>query len=128
MSKQVCFAGEPTLFREPIQGLPQQQSCPLTVVDFFRLPFCFPCNLRLRFCGRLIVQVREDHSAAAFQCAPTIVHIGGKMFQCAEEKERNRPFSRSARTYARVSIRSAKKPWIKSRASSAPHPCLRKKE
>jgi hypothetical protein len=34
----------------------------------------------------LIVQVRKDHTAATFQCAPTIVHIGGEMFQCAEEK------------------------------------------
>src|SRR6059058_3722138 len=86
MSKQVCFPREPTLFREPIQGLPQKQSCPLTVVDFFRLPFCFSCDLRLRFCRSLIVQVREDHPAAAFQCAPTIVHIGSEMFECAEEK------------------------------------------
>src|SRR3954469_22079432 len=86
MSKQVCFAREPTLFREPIQGLPQQQSCPLTVVDFFRLPFCFSGNLRLRFCGRLVVQVRVDQSPDACQCAHTIVNSGGEMFQCAEEK------------------------------------------
>jgi hypothetical protein len=34
----------------------------------------------------LIVQAREDHAAAAFQSPSTIVHIGGEMFQCAEEK------------------------------------------
>jgi hypothetical protein len=34
----------------------------------------------------LIVQARQDHPAAAFQCAATIVRIGREMFQCAEEK------------------------------------------
>ncbi len=86
MTKKVCFAGERALLREPIQRLPQKQGCPLTIVDFLRLPFRCSRNLRLRLCGSLIVQARKDHSAAAFQSASTIVHIGGEMFQCAEEK------------------------------------------
>ena len=86
MAKKVCFAGERALLREPIQRLPQKQGCPLTIVDFLRLPFRCSRNLRLRLCGSLIVQARKDHAAAAFQSPSTIVHIGGEMFQCAEEK------------------------------------------
>src|SRR5205823_11127117 len=86
MAKKVCFAGECALFREPIQRLPQKQRCPLTIVDFLRLPFRCSRNLRLRFRSSLIVQGREDHAAAAFQSPSTIVHVGGEMFQCAEEK------------------------------------------
>ena len=86
MANKVCFAGKRALLREPIQRLPQKQRCPFTVIDFLRLPFRCSRNLRLRLCGSLIVQVRKDHTAATFQCAPTIVHIGGEMFQCAEEK------------------------------------------
>src|SRR4029077_7793502 len=86
MAKKVCLVGERALLREPIQRLPQKQSCPFTIVDFLRLPFRCSRNLRLRFCGSLIVQARKDHTAAAFQSPSTIVHIGGEMFQCAEEK------------------------------------------
>src|SRR6266436_5396781 len=86
MAKEVCFASERALFREPIQRLPQKQGCPFTIVDFLRLPFRCSRNLRLRLCSSLIVQAREDHAAAAFQRPSTIVHIGGEMFQCAEEK------------------------------------------
>ena len=86
MAKEVCFAGERALLREPIQRLPQKQGCPLTIVDFLRLPFRCSRNLRLRLCSSLIVQARKDHAAAAFQSPSTIVHIGGEMFQCAEEK------------------------------------------
>ena len=96
------FAGECALLRKPIQRLPQKQGCPLTIVDFLRLPFRCSRNLRLRLCGSLIVQARKDHSAAAFQCASTIVRIGREMFQCAEEKERDPSLSRSARAYAQV--------------------------
>src|SRR5258705_1812180 len=86
MAKKVCFAGERALLREPIQRLPQKQGCPLTIVDFLRLPFRCSGNLRLRLGGGLIVQARKDHTAAAFQSPSTIVHIGGEMLQCAEEK------------------------------------------
>src|SRR5213596_1758434 len=86
MAKEVCFAGERALLREPIQRLPQKQGCPLAIVDFFRLPFRCSRNLRLRLCGSLIVQARKDHAAAAFQSPSTIVHIGDEMFQRAEEK------------------------------------------
>src|SRR6476646_11972046 len=86
MTKKVCFAAECALFLEPIQRLPQKQGCPLTIVDFLRLPFRCSRNLCLRFCGSLIVQARKDRAAAAFQSSSTIVHIGGEMFQCAEEK------------------------------------------
>jgi len=86
MTKKVCFAGERAFLREPIQRLPQKQRCPLTIVDFLRLPFRCSCNLRLHLCGGLIIQVRQDHTAAAFQSPSTIVHIGGEVFQCAEEE------------------------------------------
>src|SRR4249919_641238 len=86
MAKKVCLAGERTLLRESIQCLPQKQGCPFTIVDFLRLPLCCSRDLRLRLCGSLIVQVRKDHTAAAFQSSSTIVHVGGEMFQCAEEK------------------------------------------
>src|SRR5438874_1405649 len=86
MTKEVCLAGERALLREAIQRLPQKQGCPFTIVDFLRLPFRCSRNLRLRLCGSLIVQGRKDHAAAAFQGSSTIVHIGGEMFQCAEEK------------------------------------------
>src|SRR5262249_23382061 len=86
MAKEVCFAGKRALLGEPIQRLPQEQACPLTVIEFLRLPFRCSCDLRLRLCSSLIVQVRKDHAAAAFQSASTIVHIGDKVFQCAEKK------------------------------------------
>ena len=86
MAKEVCFAGERALLCEPIQRLAQKQRCPFTVVDFFRLPFRCSSNLCLRFCSGLIVQIRKNHASAAFKSASTIVHIGGEMFQCAEEK------------------------------------------
>src|SRR5262245_2470370 len=86
MAKQVGFAGERALLREPVQGLPQEQGCPLTIVDFLRLPFCCSRNLRLRFCSSLIVQALKDHVATAFQSPSTIAHVGDEVFQCAEEK------------------------------------------
>ena len=86
MAKEVRFVGKRALLREPIQRLPQKQGCPLTIVDFLRLPFRCSRNLRLRLCSSLIVQAREDHAAAAFQSPSTIVHIGDEMFECAEEK------------------------------------------
>src|SRR6266481_8169207 len=86
MAKKVCLVGECELLREPIQRLPQKQGCPLTIVDFLRLPFRCSRNLRLRLCSSLIVQARKDDTAAPFQSPSTIVHIGGEMFQCAEEK------------------------------------------
>src|SRR6476646_9148819 len=86
MTKKVCFAAERALFLEPIQRLPQKQGCPLTIVDFLRLPLRCSRNLRLRLCGSLIVQARKDHAAAAFQSPSAIMHIGGEMFECAEEK------------------------------------------
>ena len=92
MAKKVCLAGERALLREPIEGLPQKQSCPLTIIDFLRLPLRFSCNLRFRFCRSVIVQVRKDHAAAAFQGTSTIVHIGGKVFQRAEKKRTEPPF------------------------------------
>ena len=91
MAKEVRLAGERALLREPIERLPQKQGCPLTVIDFLRLPLRFSCNLRLRFCSSLIVQVGQDHAAAAFQSATTIVHIGGKVFQGAQEKRTEPP-------------------------------------
>src|SRR5215510_2691072 len=86
MAEKVCFASERALLREPIERLPQKQGCPFAVIDFFSLPFRCSRNLRLCFCSSLIVQVRKDHAAAAFQSSSTIVHIGDEMFQGAEEK------------------------------------------
>src|SRR5207249_8852629 len=86
MAEEVCFVGERALLREPIQRLPQKQGCPLTIVDFLRLPFRCSRNLRLRICSSLIVQAHKDHAAATFQSPSTIVHIGDEMFQCAEQK------------------------------------------
>src|SRR5882757_4371100 len=86
MTKKVCFASERALSGEPIQRLPQKQGCPFTIVDFLRLPFRCSRNLCLRLCSRFVVQALKNHAAAAFQSPSTIVHIGGEMFQCAEEK------------------------------------------
>jgi hypothetical protein len=83
--KKVCFAAERALLGEAIERLPQKQGCPLTVIGFLRLPFCFSCNLRLRLGGGLIGQARKEHAAATFQSPSTVVHIG-EMFPCAEEK------------------------------------------
>ena len=47
MAKQVRFAGKSALLREPIQSLSQKQGRPFTVIEFFRLPFCFSRNLGL---------------------------------------------------------------------------------
>ena len=76
MAKNLCFAGERALFREPVQRLPQKQGCPFAVINFLFLPFSCPRNLCLRFCGSLIVQVCQDHTAATFQSPSTIAHIG----------------------------------------------------
>src|ERR1700719_956662 len=86
MTEKICFAGERALLCEALQSLPQKQGCPFTVIDFLRLPFRCTRDLRLRLCCGLIVQACKDHAAAAFQSPSTIVHIGGEMFQCAEEK------------------------------------------
>src|SRR5215470_12773566 len=86
MGKQVAFTGKPALLREPIQCLPQKQCCPLTIVDFLRLPLRRSRNLRFRLQGSLIIQALKNHSAAAFQSTPTIVDVRGVMFQCAKEK------------------------------------------
>src|SRR5215472_15953140 len=86
MAEQVGLAGERALLREPIERLPQKQGCPLTVVDFVRLPLQLTRNLRFGLRSSLVVQVRQEHTAAAFQSPSMIVHIGGKVFQRAEEK------------------------------------------
>ena len=91
VNEKVGFAGECALLRESIQRLPQEQGCPLTIVDFLGLPFHCSRNLRLRFCSSLVVQVRQDYAAAAFQGPSTIVHIGGKVFQRAQEKRTEPP-------------------------------------
>jgi hypothetical protein len=86
MAKQICLTRERALLCESIKRLPQKQGCPLTVVDFLRLPFRFSRDLRLGFCGSLVIQVCQDHPAAAFQSQSTIMHIGGKVFQRAKKK------------------------------------------
>src|ERR1700756_4157726 len=86
MAEKLCFASERALLREPIPRLSQKQRCPLTVINFLRLPFRCPRNLRFRLCRGFIVQVLENHSAATFQSPSTIAHVRNKMFQCAEKK------------------------------------------
>src|SRR4029453_17074187 len=103
MAKQICFAGERALFSEPIQRLPQKQGCPLTIVDFLRLPLCCSRNLRLRFCGRLIVQALKNQAAAAFQSSSTITRISDVMFQRTEEK-RTKPPLLAVGTRVRASL------------------------
>src|SRR5262245_34860501 len=103
MAKKICFAGERAFLRESIQRLPQEQGCPLTIVDFLGLPFRHSRNSRLRFCGSLIVQALKNHSAAAFQSPSTIVHIGCVMFQCSQEK-RTKPTLLAVGTRVRASL------------------------
>src|SRR5262245_10855386 len=91
MAKQVCLAGERALLGEPIERLPQKQGCPLTVIDFLRLPLRFSRNLGLRLGSSLIVQVPQDHAAAAFQGPSTIVHVSSVVFQRAQQKRTEPP-------------------------------------
>src|SRR5262245_26630638 len=103
MAKQVSFAGERAFLRESIQRLPQEQGCPLTIVDFLGLPFRRSRDLRLRFCGSLIVQALKNRSAAAFQSPSMIVYIGDVVFQHTEEK-RTKPHLLAVVTRVRASL------------------------
>src|SRR5262245_18656200 len=86
MAQELCFAGQGALLCKPIQRLPQKQCCPLTVVEFLCLPFCCSRDLGFRLCSRFIIQVLENHSAAAFQRPSVIAHVRDEMLQCTKQK------------------------------------------
>jgi len=122
-AKKLRFTSKRTLLCEPTQCLSNKARGPFAIIDFVGIPFRCSCDLRLR----VIIQLYQNNSPAAFQRVLAIASIRDEIFQSSEEKSTESPFLAIGVRITAGLDQVSEKPCVRSCASSCPYPFLRRK-